>query len=85
MHAASITDTLGSAALLFALILQAGPTLVAAKLAIILIFIFLTSPTSSFALAHGALGSDVQPELDNDWREGIPEEIQEKVDKESPS
>lgn len=85
MHAASITDTLGSAALLFALMLQAGPTLVAAKLALILVFIFLTSPTSSFALSHGALGADVQPELKNDWREGIPADVQAEADKENSS
>ncbi len=76
MHAASITDTLGSAAILIALILQAGPTLVAAKLALIIIFIFITSPTSSFSLAHAALSSGVEPQLKNDWRDKHPGEEQ---------
>jgi multicomponent Na+:H+ antiporter subunit G len=49
--------------------LQAGPTLVAAKLLLILVFIFFTSPASSFALAHAALSSGVEPILDADLRE----------------
>jgi multicomponent Na+:H+ antiporter subunit G len=72
MHAASITDTLGSAAILIGLMLQAGPTLISAKLGLILIFIFITSPTSSFSLAHAALSSGVEPELKNDWRDEHP-------------
>ncbi|MBS41321.1 MAG: sodium:proton antiporter [Rhodospirillales bacterium] len=66
MHAASITDTLGAGTIIVGLILQAGLTLVSAKLFLILIFIFFTSPTSSFALAHAALSSGIKPILDND-------------------
>ena len=79
MHAASITDTLGSGAILLGLILQAGPTLVAAKLVLILFFFFFTSPTSSFSLAHAALSSGIEPKLKNDWRDKQP------ADKSSPS
>ena len=66
MHAASITDTLGAGTIIVGLILQAGLTLVSAKLFLILIFIFFTSPTSSFALAHAALSSGIKPILDKD-------------------
>ena len=69
MHAASITDTLGAGSIILGLMLQAGPTLVAAKLLLILVFIFFTSPASSFALAHAALSSGVEPILDTDLRE----------------
>ena len=69
MHAASITDTLGAGSIILGLMLQAGPTLVAAKLLLILVFIFFTSPASSFALAHAALSSGVKPILDADLRE----------------
>ena len=69
MHAASITDTLGAGSIIRGLILQAGLTLVAAKLLLILVFIFFTSPASSFALAHAALSSGVEPILDADLRE----------------
>jgi len=69
MHAASITDTLGAGSIILGLMLQAGPTLVAAKLLLILVFIFFTSPASSFALAHAALSSGIEPILDADLRE----------------
>jgi len=70
MHAASITDTLGAGSIIAGLILQAGLTLVAAKLFLILVFIFFTSPASSFALAHAALTSGVKPILNSDLSDG---------------
>ena len=69
MHAASITDTLGAGTIILGLIIQAGLTLVAGKLFLILIFLFFTSPASSFALAHAALSSGVKPILYADLRE----------------
>lgn len=69
MHAASITDTMGAGALLLGLTIQAGFTLVAVKLILMLVFLFFTSPTSSFSLAHAALSSGVEPILDSDLRE----------------
>ena len=80
MHAASITDTIGAGALLFALVLQAGIGLVAVKLILMLVFLFFTSPTSSFSLAHAALSSGVEPVLDTDLR-GSPEMDQETREK----
>ena len=78
MHAASITDTLGAGALLVGLILQAGFTLVAVKLFFMLVFLFFTSPTSSFSLAHAALSSGVEPVLDTDLREGAEKDRETK-------
>ena len=80
MHAASITDTMGAGALLLGLSIQAGFTLVAVKLILMLVFLFFTSPTSSFSLAHAALSSGVEPILDSDQREGteIDRETEEK-------
>ena len=77
MHAASITDTLGSASILFALIFQSDTLLVSVKLGLILIFIFVTSPTSSFSLVHAALSSGVEPKLKHDLRELHPTEQDE--------
>lgn len=85
MHAASITDTLGAGALLGGLMLQAGPTLIAVKLFLMLVFLFFTSPTSSFALAHAALSSGVEPKLDHDLRPAPPSSPDESTDKESRS
>ena len=65
-HAASVTDTLGTALVIIGLVAQAGPTLIAAKLILILAFLFFTSPTSSHALLHTAYATGVKPLLDHD-------------------
>ena len=61
MHAASVTDTLGVGFILLGLILQAGSVLVAAKLVIIGLLIFFTSPAATHALARAALGRGLLP------------------------
>jgi len=52
MHAASVTETLGTGLLLFGLLLQAGVGLVAAKIVMLGLIVFFTSPTASHALAR---------------------------------
>lgn len=61
MHAASVTDTLGAGLILAGLVLQAGLTLVSAKLLIIGLLIFFTSPTATHALARAAFVRGVRP------------------------
>lgn len=61
MHAASVIETLGAGLLLLGLILQAGPTLVSAKLLVIGLLIFLTSPAATHALAKAALARGLNP------------------------
>ncbi|HJL66498.1 MAG: monovalent cation/H(+) antiporter subunit G [Arenicellales bacterium] len=61
LHAAGLADTLGTALTLLGLGLQAGFTQPSVKLAMILIFIWLTSPTSTHALAKSALHSGLKP------------------------
>ena len=63
MHATSVTETLGAALILLGLMLQAGFTLVAAKLAMIGLLIFFTSPTATHALARAAMIRGVEPVL----------------------
>ena len=63
MHAASVTETLGVAFLLIGMILQAGFTLVAAKLAILGLLISFASPTATHALAKAALARGLKPLL----------------------
>ena len=63
MHAASVTDTLGAGLILIGLMLQAGFTLVAAKLLILTILIFFTTPTATHALARAAFLRGVRPVL----------------------
>ena len=66
MHAASVTDTLGAGLILLGLILQAGWTLTMAKLVIIGLLIFFTSPAAAHALVRAALGRGLKPLLDGE-------------------
>ena len=63
VHAASVTDTLGAGLILLGLILQAGWTLVAAKLVIVGLLVFFTSPAATHSLARAALGRGLKPLL----------------------
>jgi multicomponent Na+:H+ antiporter subunit G len=63
MHAASITETLGAGLILLGLIIQAGVTLVTAKLVMVGLLIFMTSPAATHALARAALIRGLQPLL----------------------
>lgn len=53
-HGASITDTLGAGLILVGLMFQDGSTNVKLKLAMILAFLLITSPTSGHALVKAA-------------------------------
>ena len=61
-HAASVIDSAGAGLLLAGLLLQAGWTLVAVKLATIGLLIFFSSPTATHALANAALARGMDPE-----------------------
>ncbi len=66
LHAASLIDTFGVGLIFFGLMFQAGFTLVTAKLILILVFIFFTSPTATHALARAAINHDVLPDVDTE-------------------
>jgi multicomponent Na+:H+ antiporter subunit G len=66
VHAASVTDTLGVGLILAGLVLQAGWTLVTAKLIVIGLLVFFTCPAATHALARAALGRGLEPLLDNE-------------------
>ena len=55
MHAASVTDSLAPILIIGGLLLQAGLTLFSIKLIAILLFLLLTGPTATNALASAAL------------------------------
>lgn len=59
-HAAGITDTLGAGLILTGLIPQAGLSLVSIKLVTVLVFLWLTSPTSTHALTKAAYWGGVR-------------------------
>jgi multicomponent Na+:H+ antiporter subunit G len=63
MHGASLVETLGAGLILVGLILQAGFTLTAVKLAMLGLLIFFASPTATHALARAARVRGLQPLL----------------------
>ena len=62
MHAASVTDSMGAVLVLTGVMLQAGLSLATIKLAAILLFLLITSPTASYALASAALLAGIKPD-----------------------
>ncbi len=62
MHAASVTDTMGAILVIAGVMVQAGLSLVTIKLAAILLFLLITSPTASYALANAALLAGIKPD-----------------------
>jgi len=66
VHAASVTETLGAGLILLGLMLQAGLTLVCAKLAVIAVLILFMSPTATHALTRAALLRGLDPLLAGD-------------------
>ena len=65
LHGGGITDTAGAALVIFGLMVAAGWTLVSVKLAMILFFLFIASPSSCHALAKSALFWGLRPELES--------------------
>jgi len=61
LHAASLTDTMATILIFPGIMLQAGFSLAALKLAAIMLFLLLTGPTASYALANAALQSGMRP------------------------
>ncbi len=63
LHAAGVTDTLGAELILIGLIVEAGFSLLGAKLLIVGLFLFLTSPTATHAAANAAYRAGLEPLL----------------------
>lgn len=61
LHAAGIIDTAGAGFMIAGMMLQAGFGLVALKLLLIGVFIFITSPTATHAIAHAAFAEGLRP------------------------
>jgi len=61
LHAASITDSAGMILLVVGMCLQAGATLITVKLLMIGVFLFITGPTSTHAVANAAWITGLRP------------------------
>ena len=62
LQSVSLIESLGAFLILIGLGLQSGFTFVTVKILIIGIFLFITGPTSTHALANAAFSSGVRPE-----------------------
>jgi multicomponent Na+:H+ antiporter subunit G len=63
LHAVSKAETLGVVLTMSALVLSAGATVLAMKLVLVAVFLFLANPTSTHAIARAALRTELRP-----WR-----------------
>jgi multicomponent Na+:H+ antiporter subunit G len=63
MHASSMLESLGAFCVLLGLALQAGPSVIAAKLVVLYVFLLLTAATAGHALAKSTFAAGVQPLL----------------------
>ena len=73
LHAASITDTSGAGFVLLGMALMAPDWIVVVKIVCVLIFLMLTSATSSHALVNAALTAGLQPKI-GPMRKGQPDD-----------
>jgi len=64
-HASGKCDTLGEGMMLIGFILYEGMTLIAVKLVLLVIFIFITSPTAVHSLVNVAHSRNIAP-----WKKG---------------
>ena len=63
MNAGGLTDTMGAGLILVGLMFQAGVSLPLAKLVMILILLWVTSPTTCHVLAQAAFAEGMRPVL----------------------
>ena len=66
IHAASLTDTMATLLIFPGIMLQAGWTLASLKLFAIMLFLLLTGPSATYALANAALLSGLRPASDEE-------------------
>ncbi|MGF1462107.1 MAG: monovalent cation/H(+) antiporter subunit G [Maricaulaceae bacterium] len=67
LHAAGVTDTLGAELVVLGLVIQAGWSILALKLLLVGLLLFLTSPTATHATANAAWVAGLRPMLAR-WR-----------------
>jgi multicomponent Na+:H+ antiporter subunit G len=60
IHAAGVTDTLGAGLILIGCAVEAGPNLLAIKLVMIWLFIYLTGPAATHALGKAAYAAGLK-------------------------
>jgi multicomponent Na+:H+ antiporter subunit G len=77
LHAAAVIDSAGTGLLLIGMMLQAGFTFVTVKLLLIGIFLLITGPTATHAVANAAYVSGSRPLGDKSGRPVVPAEVRD--------
>lgn len=72
VHAVGVSDTMGAALILIGCAIQAGPTLYSVKLIMIWLFIYLTGPAATHALAKAAYASGLAVDAKREDRSQVP-------------
>ena len=78
LHALSVADSAGMILLLAGMCLQAGWGLIAVKLLFIGVFLFITGPTSTHAVANAALVSGLRPTVGEGLVAAEPEPLERR-------
>lgn len=68
LHGSGMTDTMGAGLILTGLMFQSGFSLVTVKLFLVLLFLWLTSPIATHAVARAALHVGIRPVTDDGER-----------------
>ena len=64
LHAASVVESAGMILLIAGLCIPSGLSLITVKLILLIVFLFLTGPTATHAVASAALVSGMKPKSD---------------------
>ena len=78
LHAASVIDSGGMILIIVGMSIQAGLTLVTIKLIFIAIFLVITGPTATHAIANAAMISGLGFDLNRKSRIGLTDKIEER-------
>lgn len=81
LHATGVTDTGGAELILLGLMIQTGWSLTTLKLALIALFLFLTSPTATHAIANAAHVAGLRPLQSRFTGKAQGDNVQEKAGK----
>ena len=69
LHPSGLVDTMGATLIVAGLVLQADEWQVAVKLLLVLVFLYLTGPTATHAVAHAALDGGLKPWTRNEEKD----------------
>ena len=69
LHAVSVSDSGGVILLILGMCLQSGLSLITVKLIIIGVFLFITGPTATHAVANAALVTGLRPRVSGDLQD----------------